>query len=111
MKHLKSYESLNELVYFWRIKVKQPYLEYSLIKLGATKIQIHHMLNNSIFIEDEYIYVAINSRKTEKDYISWNPYSRSGYNDYIEDGYIYKGILDITLEEIEFMKNQNKYNL
>ena len=112
MKYLKTYESLDEPIYFWKLKVANPYLEYGLIKLGASKTQIRNMLNNINFYKDEYIYVAptANNGKDE-NFLSWNYCTISGYNDYINRNYIFKGELEVSLDDIDAYKNQNKYNL
>lgn len=122
MIHIKLFEELTEPIYFWKVRADAPYLEYSLIKLGATKTQIRNMVNNINIKDDKYIYIAPKAADKSKDnnHLAWNHENKkiwdditlnSGYDGFIKQGYIYKGEVEITPEEIEMMRNQNKYNL
>jgi hypothetical protein len=106
MKYLKIYEDFKQIEY-WLVKTKSPEFEISLDKIGCTKSQKYFFLNKSkIFLNDmkwKRIYIPIGLS---------NPTIYSTHRKWFDDnGYIYRGGLKITSNEIEIWNGIKEYNL
>lgn len=113
---------------FYRIRVEDPYLEASLIKLNVPDAQIRNvMYNDNIrkidgtideYVIDNKIYVAPGAKDSyirgDQFHIQWNQNSVSGFNGFVSRGYVYAGDLDLTQDDIDMAirkKDMYKYNL
>lgn len=123
LKHLKlSYQHINIIfnfiyniimkentIYFWKISTKQHYLEASLVKLNVSEIQIRNFVNNINIIGEDKVLVA--PRANSGSHLAWNKDCKAGFDGFKEQGYVYKGELEISKDEIDSLLSANKYNL
>jgi hypothetical protein len=107
MKYIKEFES-NKNNYFWKVRVDQPYLEASLIKLNVPRITIDLFLSNDNIKNKEKVYVSPGFSKNE--YLSWNRID-NGRDFYKMWEYVYKGEIKLTLEEANMIIMASKYNI
>lgn len=113
MKHIKTFEgiidpNIDHSKKFWLVRTDSPYLEISLNKMNKTKDEIIRFLNNKLIKHHEKIYIPINDYEG-----SWNG-PLTGGTSYKEEGFEYKGEMEVTSEEIEDWNIKNavkKYNL
>lgn len=104
MEYIKMFENHNKK-YYWRIRVEEPYFSISINKLNLSKNQKDYLLDNNLIRKEKYIYIS--------DYYAYS-WIKDKSNSYKNSGYIYKGDVEVTPEDIqnwEISKDLEKYNL
>lgn len=95
--------------HFWKIDKKLPNLIIALNKLGVSQAEINYFLNNPnlhppLYYKDSFLLAPYDS--TFNSYgvfqrCNWEYSEKWGLADLINRGYIYKGKIKITQEEID----------
>jgi hypothetical protein len=110
MKYIKKYE-LKEIIFFWKVRIDEPYLEASLIKLNIPKHQINSFLRNENLKDSPYNKVYVRPIDSNFSHLSWNSNNKYGREGYERDVYIYGGEIKLTLEEAMMIIDTQKYNI
>ena len=118
MKNIKTYEQLSNTQTYWKIRTDEPYLEASLYKLDLPDKQIDYILTNEnitgCYYDDEkltHVYIPDSNNNIEV-LDSWNACNNeneNGHYSYNRKGYIYKGEVEMTLDEAKTILNVHKY--
>jgi hypothetical protein len=105
MKHIKSFEMVNQEEKYWSLDFKKPYLEIKVRKSELSedrKTSIINYANNNKF-EQKILYINV-----EKTTMDWNSF-REMSGKY--QGEIGGEITPEDIEQYEFEKDSEKYNL